>query len=113
MSSDEQDVRTSARSIDICFKLQCQQFIETVRAGNPIEAMLFAQSVLTSFPKKKGANEEKFEADLTIMSALIAYENPEDSPVSSLLSQEHRDKLADEINSVILCKFLLILLIIN
>ncbi|RIA86256.1 CTLH/CRA C-terminal to lish motif domain-containing protein [Glomus cerebriforme] len=102
VSSDEQDLRTSARSIDICFRLQCQQFIETVRAGNPIEALLFAQSVLTSFPKKKGANEEKFNAELKVMSALMAYEDPENSPVGSLLAQEHRDKLADEINSAIL-----------
>ncbi|CAI2163312.1 4967_t:CDS:2 [Funneliformis geosporum] len=102
VSSDEQDIRTSARSIDICFKLQCQQFIETVRAGNPIEALLFAQSVLTSFPKKKGANAEKFNAELSSVGALMAYENPEKSPVGSLLAQEHRDKLADEINSAIL-----------
>jgi hypothetical protein len=105
VSSDEQDIRTSPRSIDICFKLQCQQFIETVRAGNPIEALLFAQSVLTSFPKKKGANEEKFNADLKVMSALMAYEDPENSPVGSLLAQEHRDRLADEVNSAILCRF--------
>ncbi|CAG8443113.1 10536_t:CDS:2 [Funneliformis caledonium] len=102
VSSDEQDIRTSPRSIDICFKLQCQQFIETVRAGNPIEALLFAQSVLTSFPIKKGANAEKFNAELSSVSALIAYENPEKSPVGSLLAQEHRDKLANEINSAIL-----------
>ena len=105
VSSDEQDIRTTARSIDICFKLQCQQFIETVRAGNPIEALLFAQSVLTSFPKKREANEEKFNAELTSVSALMAYEDPENSPVGSLLAQEHRDKLADEINSAILCRF--------
>lgn len=105
VSSDEQDNRTTARSIDMCFKLHCQQFIETVRAGNPIEALLFAQTVLTSFPKKKGANEEKFNAELKIMSALMAYEDPENSPVGSLLAQEHRDRLADEINSAILCKF--------
>ncbi|CAB5198654.1 unnamed protein product [Rhizophagus irregularis] len=102
VSSDEQDNRTTARSIDMCFKLHCQQFIETVRAGNPIEALLFAQTVLTSFPKKKGANEEKFNAELKIMSALMAYEDPENSPVGSLLAQEHRDRLADEINSAIL-----------
>jgi hypothetical protein len=104
VSSDEQDIRTTARSIEICFRLQCQQFIETVRAGNPYEAILFAQNVLTSFPKKKEANEEKLNAELEVIFALMAYKDPENSPVSSLLAQEHRDRLADEINSAILCK---------
>jgi hypothetical protein len=53
----------------------------------------------------KGANEEKFNADLKVMSALMAYEDPENSPVGSLLAQEHRDRLADEVNSAILCRF--------
>jgi hypothetical protein len=105
VSSDEQDIRTTARSIDICFRLQCQQFIETVRAGNPYEALLFAQTVLASFPKKKGANEEEFNTELRSMSALIAYADPENSPVKSLLGQDRRDRLADGINSAILCKF--------
>ncbi|KAF0451489.1 CTLH/CRA C-terminal to lish motif domain-containing protein [Gigaspora margarita] len=67
---------------------------ETVRSGNFDEALTFAQSVVAEYPTLRD--------EFTKVSPLIAYEKPENSPSAPLLSQEHRDKLADEINSAIL-----------
>ncbi|CAG8443719.1 3404_t:CDS:2 [Scutellospora calospora] len=93
---------TTPRSTEMCFKLQLQQFIETVRSGNFDEALTYAQSVLAEYPTLGGENEQKYRDEFEKVCPLIAYENPENSPSAPLLSQEHRDKLADEINSAIL-----------
>ncbi|CAG8827985.1 24407_t:CDS:2, partial [Racocetra persica] len=102
VSTEEGNLLTTPRSTEMCFKLQLQQFIETVRSGNFDEALTFARSVLAEYPSLGGENEQKYRDEFEKVSPLIAYENPENSPSASLLSQEHRDKLADEINSAIL-----------
>ncbi|KAF0451490.1 CTLH/CRA C-terminal to lish motif domain-containing protein [Gigaspora margarita] len=94
VSTEEGNHLTTPRSTEMCFKLQLQQFIETVRSGNFDEALTFAQSVVAEYPTLRD--------EFTKVSPLIAYEKPENSPSAPLLSQEHRDKLADEINSAIL-----------
>ncbi|KAG9294611.1 hypothetical protein G9A89_008090 [Geosiphon pyriformis] len=102
ISADLDDDITTPRSIEMCFKLQCQQFVEFIRGGDANEALTFAQSVLTEFPLKDKLNEQKYLKEIEEIAALIAYLEPETSPVGAFLAQDHRDRLADEINSAIL-----------
>ncbi|CAG8495114.1 5229_t:CDS:2, partial [Paraglomus occultum] len=93
---------TTPQSIEMCFKLHCQQFVEIVRAGETTEALSFAQEVLRPYTEIDVANEDKYASALRGVIPLIAYREPETSPVGSHLSQTCRDKLADDVNSAIL-----------
>ncbi|RHZ79265.1 hypothetical protein Glove_150g75 [Diversispora epigaea] len=92
------------KSIEICFKLHIQQFIETVRTGNAIEALMFAQTVLGKFTEPHFPNEQKFRGELNEVSSIMAYTDPETSPSARFFSQARRDQLADEINNAILSR---------
>ena len=97
---------TTPQSIEMCFKLHCQQFVEIVRKGETTEALSFAQEVLRPYTEIDVANEDKYASALRGVIPLIAYPEPETSPVGSHLSQICRDKLADDVNSAILCELL-------
>jgi len=88
----------------MCFKLHCQQFVEIVRKGETTEALSFAQEVLR--PYTEIGDEDTYASALRGVIPLIAYPEPETSPVGSHLSQTCRDKLADDVNSAILCELL-------
>ncbi|CAG8471526.1 42_t:CDS:10 [Diversispora eburnea] len=92
------------KSIEICFKLHTQQFIEIVRSGNAIEALMFAQTVLDKFTEPHFPNEQKFREELNEVSSIMAYTDPETSPSARFFSQARRDQLADEINNAILSR---------
>ncbi|KAJ3096562.1 hypothetical protein HDU97_005763 [Phlyctochytrium planicorne] len=85
------------QSMDICFQLQCQQFIENVRVSAP-EAVKFAQTELRQF----GILGSKYVSVLQDIVALIAYKDPLNSPVAHYLSQERREEVASNVNSYIL-----------
>ncbi|KAL0325822.1 UNVERIFIED_CONTAM: Glucose-induced degradation protein 8 [Sesamum radiatum] len=61
------------------------------------EALGFAQSKFTPFGK-----EQKYVEKLEDFMALLAYEEPEKSPMFHLLSSEHRQHVADSLNRAIL-----------
>lgn len=110
---------SSPQVIDICFQLNCQQFIEYVRTSAP-DAMAFAQhgaqfgsSSLVYTPLtysvefgKFSAYGEKYMAQLQDIIALIAYAHPEESPLASYMSQQRREDVALQLNSHILGNFL-------
>ncbi|ORZ09305.1 CTLH/CRA C-terminal to lish motif domain-domain-containing protein [Absidia repens] len=83
----------------VVFKLKCQQFIETVRSSNEVEAIRYAQQNLWPM-------NEYYQDMITEVAPLIVYTNPEQSSQAYLLSQDCRRQLADEVNDIILayCK---------
>ncbi len=60
--------------------------------------MLFAQNHLCEY----GENNVKIQEELERTMALLAFENPNDSPFSDLLQFVQRQRLASEVNSFIL-----------
>ncbi|KAJ3089802.1 hypothetical protein HK102_005468 [Quaeritorhiza haematococci] len=85
-------------SMDLCFQLQCQQFIECARKSAP-EALKFAQQELTEF----GFRSPKYFDTLKDIVPLIAYTEPEkSSPVAPYLSQQRREEVALALNSYVL-----------
>lgn len=95
---------------DLCFSLKCQLYIELIRQRNIKEALQFAQSELAPF----GSRNQKYLNLLQVLAwlsqlmeiqdiiALMAYDSPETSPLGSYLSEEHRQSVADSLNSAIL-----------
>lgn len=86
---------------NILFEMRCQQFIEIIRSpsSNVLEAIQYAQNYL----KPINAESKELVKEVT---ALIAYEDPYVSQSSHLLSQERRDKLAEQVNTIILGKII-------
>lgn len=62
------------------------------------DALMFAQNHLCEY----GENNEKVQEELERTMALLAFENPNDSPFADLLQSVQRQKLASEVNSAIL-----------
>uniref|UniRef100_A0A1D1ZLR3 Protein C20orf11 n=1 Tax=Anthurium amnicola TaxID=1678845 RepID=A0A1D1ZLR3_9ARAE len=82
---------------DLHFDLLSLHFVELVRSRKCNEALEFAQSMLTPFGKL-----QKFVEKLEDFMALLAYEEPEKSPMFHLLSLEHRQNVAEILNRAIL-----------
>ncbi|RKO93572.1 CTLH/CRA C-terminal to lish motif domain-containing protein [Blyttiomyces helicus] len=80
----------SPQTVEMRFLLQCQQFIERVRTSGP-EALTFARNELGEIdPKMKD------------VVGLIAYADPERSPLAEYLSPRRREQVATSLNSHIL-----------
>ena len=77
------------------FHMKIQLFIEFIRAGNLLEATNMARTVLS---KLEGASQHH-DAFLMDALSLLAYEQPEKSEVSYLMSTEQREAVADIVNS--------------
>ncbi len=60
--------------------------------------MLFAQNHLCEY----GENNEFIQEELERTMALLAFENPNDSPFADLLLPVQRQRLASEVNSAVL-----------
>ncbi|XP_011083893.1 glucose-induced degradation protein 8 homolog [Sesamum indicum] len=82
---------------DLHFDLLSLHFVELVCSRKIDEALGFAQSKFTPFGK-----EQKYVEKLEDFMALLAYEEPEKSPMFHLLSSEHRHHVADSLNRAIL-----------
>ncbi|ESQ36314.1 hypothetical protein EUTSA_v10008762mg [Eutrema salsugineum] len=82
---------------DLHFDLLCLHFVELVCAGKCTEALEFAQTRLAPFGKV-----QKYIHKLEDAMALLAYEDHEKSPMFHLLSYEHRQQVADNLNRTIL-----------
>lgn len=82
---------------DLHFDLLSLHFVELVCSRKCTEALEFAQTKLTPFGKV-----QKYVEKLEDFMALLAYEEPEKSPMFHLLSLEYRQQVADNLNRAIL-----------
>ncbi|KAI9113223.1 hypothetical protein QN277_014680 [Acacia crassicarpa] len=82
---------------DLRFDLLSLHFVELVRSRKCTEALEFAQTQFSPFGK-----EQKYMEKLQDFMALLAYNEPEKSPVFHLLSLEYRQQVADSLNRAIL-----------
>ncbi|KAJ4702024.1 glucose-induced degradation protein 8-like [Melia azedarach] len=82
---------------DLHFDLLSLHFVELVCSRKCTEALEFAQTKLTPFGKV-----QKYVEKLEDFMALLAYEEPEKSPMFHLLSMEYRQHVADNLNRAIL-----------
>lgn len=82
---------------DLHFDLLSIHFGELVRSRKCTEALEFAMNKLTPFGKV-----QKYIEKLEDFMALLAYEEPDKSPMFHLLSLEYRQQVADSLNRAIL-----------
>ncbi|KAK7351726.1 hypothetical protein VNO77_11380 [Canavalia gladiata] len=82
---------------DLQFDLLSLHFVELVCSRKCTEALEFAQTKLSPFGK-----EHKYMEKLEDFMALLAYKEPEKSPMFHLLSLEYRQQVADSLNRAIL-----------
>lgn len=82
---------------DLHFDLLSLHFVELVSAKKCTEALEFAQTKLTPFGKV-----QKYVEKLEDFMALLAYEEPEKSPMFHLLSLEYKQHVAESLNRAIL-----------
>ncbi|KAI9277879.1 CTLH/CRA C-terminal to lish motif domain-containing protein [Sporodiniella umbellata] len=82
-------------SVTTLFKLRCQHFVEIIRSGSELDAICYAQKHLN--PARHDLKEQVRE-----VTALIAYEDPQQSQSKHLMSYERRQLLAKEVNSIVL-----------
>ncbi|XP_050218455.1 uncharacterized protein LOC126669138 [Mercurialis annua] len=82
---------------DLHFDLLSLHFVELICTRKCTEALEFAQTKLTPFGKV-----QKYVEKLEDFMALLAYEEPEKSPMFHLLSLEYRQQVADNLNRAIL-----------
>jgi len=80
------------------FHLQQQHLIELIRNRKTEKALDFAQTHLA----EKAEENPEILAELERTLALLAFEDPENSPFGELLHPSHRQKVASELNSAIL-----------
>ncbi|BBM98890.1 hypothetical protein Mp_1g16970 [Marchantia polymorpha subsp. ruderalis] len=81
---------------DVYFDLLTLHFVELVRSKDCTGALEFAQKELRPFTS--GKHLERLQDCM----ALLAYEDPETSPLFSLLSMDHRQSIADALNRAVL-----------
>lgn len=82
---------------DLHFDLLGLHFVELVRTRKCTEALEFAQQMLTPFGKL-----QRYVEKLEDFMALLAYEEPEKSPMFHLLSLDYRQNVAETLNRAIL-----------
>lgn len=82
----------------LAFHLRQQQLIELIRERRLEDALLFAQNHLCEY----GENNPQIQEELERTMALLAFENPNDSPFCDLLLPVQRQRLSGEVNSAIL-----------
>lgn len=80
------------------FHLQQQQLIELIREKNVEEALEYAQTHLA----ERGEENPEILSELERTLALLAFDNPEQSPFGDLLHPSQRQKVASELNAAIL-----------
>lgn len=82
---------------DLHFDLLCLHFVELVCSRKCTEALEYAQVKLAPFGKV-----HKYVEKLEDAMALLAYEEPEKSPMFYLLSVQYRQRVAESLNQAIL-----------
>ncbi|XP_078171358.1 lisH and RanBPM domains containing protein [Carex rostrata] len=84
-------------NMDLHFDLLTLHFIDLIRTRKCGEALEFGQKKLIGFGKV-----QKYIEKMEDVMALMAYEDPEKSPMFHLLSLEYRQSVADGLNQAIL-----------
>ena len=97
----------SEGSAKLLFVCDCQQFVELIRRGSPDQALEFLQSSLSPFFKDPARFDQAILQDVV---ALLAYEDPLQSPVRYLLQDQQRSDVADTLNHAILSQHFFLLL---
>ncbi|KAL5007203.1 hypothetical protein ScPMuIL_016009 [Solemya velum] len=80
------------------FHLQQQHMIELIREKNIEDALLYAQTHLA----ERGEENPEILSEMERTLALLAFEEPENSPFGELLHPSQRQKVASELNAAIL-----------
>merc|ERR1712154_676081 len=80
------------------FHLQQQQLIELIRESRVEDAIRFSSEQLA----ERGEEDPSVLEELERTMALLAFEEPMNSPFADLLSHSHRQKVASELNSSLL-----------
>eukprot|EP01102_Stenamoeba_stenopodia_P002199 TRINITY_DN11980_c0_g1_i1.p1 TRINITY_DN11980_c0_g1~~TRINITY_DN11980_c0_g1_i1.p1 ORF type:complete len:423 (-),score=89.33 TRINITY_DN11980_c0_g1_i1:31-1299(-) len=86
------------RNSAVIFSLKCQKFIEMIKTSPVEETMLFGQRELYPFYKER-VQDRSFIDEVF---SLLAYPDPERSPVSYLMDVKRRDAVMDIVNTAIL-----------
>lgn len=82
----------------LLFKMQQQHLIELIREKRVEEVLSFAQKELAN--RVEGNSDVLTELERTL--ALLAFDNPANSPFGDLLHVSHRQKVASDVNAAIL-----------
>ena len=82
----------------LLFHLQQQHLIELIRLQKVEDALQFAAEHLA----ERGEEDQGVLQELERTLALLAFEDPEVSPFSDLLSPSHRQQVASQLNAAIL-----------
>eukprot|EP00126_Sphaerothecum_destruens_P005314 Sdes_comp18692_c0_seq1m8984 len=96
LSTVKENSPSSSRRV--YFQLLCQKFVELIRDGDSGLALTFAQSELNCF----GKESHEFLDILQDIIALLAYEDPFNSPVRDYLHFDRRAEVAEMVNKAIL-----------
>ncbi|EIE19632.1 SPRY-domain-containing protein [Coccomyxa subellipsoidea C-169] len=88
--------------LDVYFYVNCMQFIELIRQGKIEEAVIFAQASLSPMRGLLTHRNRAYDAMLHDVVALLAYEDPLDSPLAGLMHLAQREAAADVVNAAIL-----------
>ncbi|GLT77566.1 hypothetical protein SLA2020_491360 [Shorea laevis] len=80
-----------------CFLLHCQKFIELIRVGALEEAIKYGRTELKKYFELAGFDDLVKEC-----AALLAYPQPQESPVGYFLKESQREVVADTVNAMIL-----------
>lgn len=97
-STFPQLVSTATGPSEQFFRLLCQMFVEYIRNGHTDEALRYAEGKLAPL----ASQYSHLSPHLQNVIVLLAYANPESSTVGHILSNEAKQKLADDINAAIL-----------
>ena len=96
LNAFDPSILDSQRKLNFC--LMQQKLIELIRSGNLEEAVDFAARELANL----GEENPEFLNDFERTMALMAFENPEESPFGDLLRETQRQKVANQLNGAML-----------
>ncbi|KAI9203815.1 CTLH/CRA C-terminal to lish motif domain-containing protein [Polychytrium aggregatum] len=91
------DTSVYPSALPVLFDLKCQEFIELTKTSAEA-ALTFAHAELGQF----STLDSSYVAILQDIVSLIAYADPQSSPMAEYLSQERRERVAEKLNSHIL-----------
>jgi hypothetical protein len=83
---------------DILFKLLSQKFIEMIKVAPIEDTMVFGQTELYKFEKES----PQYKKDLEEVFSLLAYIEPQKSPMAYLLDESRRDPIISDLNCALL-----------
>lgn len=89
-------------NLDVLIFFHCLHYIELIREKKINDAVRFAQETLSPLRGIMSHRSTDYDAMLHDTVALIAYEEPEDSPMQQLLDDAQREVVADVVNAALL-----------